>query len=165
MCANPAQTKTAPYPVSDGLVKRLSSTKMFNQILVNAGIKRWPKLFNNLRARAITDAVEFLPSHVVNSWFGNDEGISREFYRQTTEEHYRKAIERESALKSVSQFEAQQPSKRGALRGNNENPDCEASSKMQEKPQEQHAAEQDRTDEWAMGTILRKHGRIGKHGP
>ena len=77
-------------------------TKVMLRILNNAGVKPWPKLFNNLRASGITDALDHHPSHVVNEWFGNSEAISREHYRMVTDDHYAKAAQRASVISHES---------------------------------------------------------------
>jgi len=116
-------------------------TKGLKKILKKAGVPVWPKLFNNLRASAITDALEYLPSHVVNEWFGNSEGISKEFYRMVTEDHYTKATGR------VSQIVAQQASHPDEWSG------TEVNNKLPKTQKTQQAADNSTAagfTDWAM---------------
>jgi hypothetical protein len=115
--------------------------KFFLKILKHAGITPWPKLFNNLRASAITDALEWLPSHVVNEWFGNSEGISIEFYRMVTEDHYVKAVSR------VSQIVTQQASATAESGGTEQNSELPITQKTQHGPQN---TDHTGFTEWAM---------------
>ena len=124
--------------------------KGFLKILKNAGIQPWPKLFQNLRASAITDACEWLPSHVVNEWFGNSEAISNEHYRQTTELHYERANARASALSGVTHSATQQASEWPVSSGTDEKPDSMPVGKMQQKPQSKGGPATTGKNDWAM---------------
>lgn len=62
------------------------------RILGKAGMKPWPKLFQNLRSSCETDLVEHFPVHVVTKWLGNSVSVAQKHYLQTTEEHFRAAI-------------------------------------------------------------------------
>ena len=41
------------------------------KIISRAGLKPWPKLFQNLRATRETELAETFPIHVVCAWIGN----------------------------------------------------------------------------------------------
>src|SRR5262249_15775965 len=56
-----------------------------------AGVPLWPRAFSNLRASRVTELAEEYPAHVVCSWCGHTEAISRAHYRMTTEGHFRRA--------------------------------------------------------------------------
>jgi len=71
------------------------------ELIEAAGLKAWPDLFKNFRRSAITDAAKEFPSHVLDSWFGNTEGIRMVHYLQITKEDYRKATERQSSIPDV----------------------------------------------------------------
>lgn len=74
---------------------RASNTNLRTQltrILTRAGLKPWPKLFQNLRSSCETDLVERFPLHVVTKWLGNSVSVAQKHYLQTTEEHFRVAI-------------------------------------------------------------------------
>lgn len=49
----------------------------FIKILKRAGLKPWPKLFQNLRSTRQTELCEKFPSHVVSSWIGNSESVAK----------------------------------------------------------------------------------------
>jgi integrase len=73
---------------------RLDNTNLrtqFQRILLQAGVKPWPKPFQNLRSTRETELTEKFPVHVVCEWIGNSVLIARKHYLQTTEEHYAKA--------------------------------------------------------------------------
>jgi integrase len=62
-------------------------------IIWSAGLKEWPKLFQNLRSTRQTELSETFPAHVVCKWMGNTKPIADRHYLQTTEGHFRKAVE------------------------------------------------------------------------
>ena len=99
------------------------------KILNNAGVAPWSNLFNNMRKSAVTDAAKWLPSHIVNAWFGHSEVISIEFYRQVTEEDYKTAVGRESA---IPQNFTQQASIEGKERREEKNSKIEIPLKTQD---------------------------------
>jgi integrase len=63
----------------------------FTRIIGRAGLKPWPKLFQNLRATRETELNETFPMHVVCSWIGHSATVAMKHYLQVTEEHYQKA--------------------------------------------------------------------------
>ena len=63
------------------------------RIIERAGLKRWPKLFQNLRATRETELAELFPMHVVCAWIGNSELVAAKHYLQITEDHFHRAIE------------------------------------------------------------------------
>ena len=62
-----------------------------HRIIKQAGLKPWPKTFQNLRASRETELVENFPVHVVTDWLGNSPDIAKRHYLQTTEEHFLRA--------------------------------------------------------------------------
>jgi hypothetical protein len=46
------------------------------KIIRRAGLKPWPKLFQNLRATRETELAETFPMHVVCEWIGNSAAIA-----------------------------------------------------------------------------------------
>jgi integrase len=74
-------------------------------IIWSAGIKEWPKLFQNLRSTRQTELSEKFPAHVVCKWMGNSKPIADRHYLQTTEAHFARAV----AGDHVAQNAAQQP--------------------------------------------------------
>lgn len=64
----------------------------FERIIHRAGLKPWPKLFQNLRSSRETELAELFPIQVVTSWLGNSEIVARKHYLQVTEDHFAKAL-------------------------------------------------------------------------
>ncbi len=81
------------------------------RIIHKAGLKPWPKLFQNLRATRETELAESYPIQVVCEWIGNTAAVAAKHYLQTTEEHYQQAL---NAPKGTAQNPAQQPSARAS---------------------------------------------------
>ena len=79
-------------------------------IIWAAGLKEWPKLFQNMRSTRETEWAERFPMHVVTKWIGNSEPAAAKHYLQLTDEHFQSAIEggAESGAQ-VAQKPAQQP--------------------------------------------------------
>jgi len=61
------------------------------RIIAKAGLKAWPKLFQNLRSTRETELTERWPEHVVCAWMGNSRPVARKHYLQVTEEHFEQA--------------------------------------------------------------------------
>jgi len=62
-----------------------------NRIIRRAGLKPWPKLFQNLRATRETELAEEFPAHVVCQSIGNSEAVARKHYLQVTDAHFEQA--------------------------------------------------------------------------
>lgn len=67
-----------------------------HRIIERAGRVPWEKVFVNLRSSRETELTETFPVHVAAGWLGNSPDIARKHYLQTTEEHFRRAVEWES---------------------------------------------------------------------
>ncbi|MBX7168595.1 MAG: site-specific integrase [Pirellulales bacterium] len=65
----------------------------FTKIIRRAGLKPWPKLFQNLRSTRQTELAEQFPGHVVCDWIGNSQAVATTHYLQVTDEHYKRAVE------------------------------------------------------------------------
>ncbi len=63
----------------------------FNRIIRRAGLKPWPRLFQNLRSTRQTELAESFPLHVVTAWIGNSQVVAKRHYLQVTDEHFEKA--------------------------------------------------------------------------
>jgi len=73
--------------------KGCNLVKPMTNILKKAGLKRWPKLFHNLRSSCETDLIDNgHPPQAVAKWLGHDVKIAMKHYAQVTDEHFRKAI-------------------------------------------------------------------------
>jgi len=59
------------------------------RVLARVGVKRYPKLFQNLRSTRQTELVaDGWPQHVVCAWLGNSEQVARDHYFQVTDADY-----------------------------------------------------------------------------
>jgi len=65
----------------------------FEKAIERAGVKPWPRLFQNLRASCETDWVQSFPAHVVAKWLGHSPRIAQEHYLQVRDAHFDLAIE------------------------------------------------------------------------
>ena len=63
------------------------------KLIERAGLKPWPKLFQNLRSSCQTDLTAKHPRHVACAWVGNTEDVAKRHYLQVTEADFDKATE------------------------------------------------------------------------
>jgi Phage integrase family len=63
------------------------------RIIRKAGLKPWPKLFQNLRSTRETELAESHPMHVVCSWIGNSQAVAAKHYLQVRDEDFDRASE------------------------------------------------------------------------
>lgn len=61
------------------------------RIINRAGLKPWPKLFQNLRSTRETELAESFPIHVVTAWLGNSQLVATKHYLQVTDAHFEEA--------------------------------------------------------------------------
>jgi len=61
------------------------------RIIGRAGLKPWPKLWQNLRSTRETELAEQWPLHVVCGWLGNSQPVAAKHYLQVTDEHFEQA--------------------------------------------------------------------------
>jgi hypothetical protein len=61
------------------------------RILEKAGIKPWPKLFQNLRASRETELMRHHPAHLVHAWLGNSREVAEDHYLMATDEDFDRA--------------------------------------------------------------------------
>ena len=62
------------------------------RIIERAGLKTWPKLFQNLRATRATELVSAgWPEYKVCEWLGHTEAVAKKHYWQVTDDDYRRA--------------------------------------------------------------------------
>jgi integrase len=64
------------------------------RMLERAGVKPWPRLFQNLRASCATDLANVYASHKAAAWLGHNEAIANKHYRQVTAADYAEAAKR-----------------------------------------------------------------------
>ncbi|MBM3994439.1 MAG: site-specific integrase [Planctomycetes bacterium] len=82
-----------------------------SRICRRAGVKTWPRLFQNSRASRETELCEAFPIRVVAEWLGNSPKTAPAHFTQTTEDHFRQAAQggaKSGAL--TAHFAAQQHS-------------------------------------------------------
>jgi len=72
------------------------------RIVRRAGLKPWPKLWQNLRATRATELVRKYPQHVAAAWCGHTVQIADKHYWQVTEADYQRAIQYPSTIEKVS---------------------------------------------------------------
>ena len=65
--------------------------RRFEKIVGRAGLKPWPKLFQNMRTSRATELVKDFPEHVVTAWMGHSKKIAQKHYLQVTEDDYKQA--------------------------------------------------------------------------
>ena len=58
------------------------------KLIVLAGLKQWPKLWQNLRASCRTDLESRFPGFVVDQWLGHSSKIGKKHYTRVHAEHY-----------------------------------------------------------------------------
>ena len=77
------------------------------KIIGRAGLRPWPKLFQNLRATRATELADAYPAHVAAEWLGHTTQIADKHYRQTTEDHFDRANGKaqQKAQQSASELE------------------------------------------------------------
>ncbi len=60
-------------------------------IIERAGLKPWPKLFQNLRSTRATELMDHFTASQVAEWMGHSIKIGQKHYHQCTDEHYEAA--------------------------------------------------------------------------
>src|SRR5262249_33601075 len=83
------------------------------RILRRAGVKAWPRLYQNLRSSRETELAERFPIHVVAEWLGNSPKTALAHYTQVTEEHFRKTLQNPVQQGAETACTEQQKAKRG----------------------------------------------------
>ena len=63
------------------------------RIIRRAGLKPWPKPFQNCRSTRETELAETYPIHVVCAWIGNTVAVAAKHYLQVTDADFEKASE------------------------------------------------------------------------
>ena len=62
-------------------------------IIKRAGLKPWPKLWQNLRSTRETELADQFPAHVAAAWIGNSVAVAVKHYLQVTDEHFSEAAQ------------------------------------------------------------------------
>jgi hypothetical protein len=74
------------------------------RVIRRAGLKPWPKLFQNLRSTRETELAEQFPIHVVCDWIGNTAAVAAKHYLQVTDQHFELATSK--ATQNPTQYAA-----------------------------------------------------------
>jgi len=90
-----------------------------HRIIKRAGLKPWPKAWQNLRSTCETELAERFPMHVVCEWIGNSQPVAAEHYLQVHDEHYRQATAGEGAVRQAVRNRSQEASKAEQTDGEN----------------------------------------------
>lgn len=93
-------------------LNNLNLRQQFGRILAKAGVKPWPRLFQNLRSSRQTELCQDFPEHVVCCWMGNSKLVAREHYEQVRDSDFERAAQ---ALEKSAQNPAQYPSVQGGI--------------------------------------------------
>src|SRR5262249_18502923 len=62
------------------------------RIIAKAGLKPWPKLFQNLRASRATELANGFPAHVAAAWLGHSTLVANKHYWQVTDADFARAV-------------------------------------------------------------------------
>ncbi len=63
----------------------------FEKIILRAGVKPWPKIFQNLRSSRETELAQTYSIKAVTDWMGNTPSVALRHYLQTTDDDFRRA--------------------------------------------------------------------------
>lgn len=101
------------------------------RIIKRAGLKPWPKLFQNLRSTRETELAETFPMHVVCAWIGNSQAVAAKHYLQVTDSHFAQG----SALQNPVQSNAVLTGNASHEREDSDCDDSDAHEKTSEIPE------------------------------
>jgi integrase len=84
-------------PMSTPVITRWRSSSQnigtaVHKLLKAAGVKPWPRLFNNLRASRETELFAEYPLKDVCSWIGNSETVAMKHYAMPTTDSFQRAV-------------------------------------------------------------------------
>jgi integrase len=91
--------------------------KQLTQIVAKAGLKLWPKPWQNCRSSRETELVERWPEHIVCAWLGHSQVVARTHYLQVRDSDFLEAAQNEAHSvqessgmeRKVTEGEAQKP--------------------------------------------------------
>ena len=83
----------AEHVISRYRCSNVNLRTQLERIIARAGLKPWPRMFQNLRSTRQTELEERFPSHVVCAWIGNSIKVAEKHYLQVTEDHDRRALQ------------------------------------------------------------------------
>ncbi|MFP4107415.1 MAG: tyrosine-type recombinase/integrase [Phycisphaerae bacterium] len=95
--------------------------KILKQAIQQAGLKPWPKLFQNCRSSRETELAERFPVQVVCKWIGNSPSVAAKHYLQITDQHFAKAVGSEDkAVQKAVHFPVQSGAAQRSLEAHRE---------------------------------------------
>lgn len=71
------------------------------RIIGRAGVKPWPRLFNNLRASRQNELMKSHPLHVVCEWMGNDAMIAKKHYLHVLDSDFEAALKNSEMIRQA----------------------------------------------------------------
>ena len=88
-----ARAQASAEPDAEFVVMRYRNSKMnlrtsMQKLIAKAGLKCWPRLFQNLRASCETELVDRFPAHVVAAWLGHSPSIAQRHYLQLRDAYF-----------------------------------------------------------------------------
>ncbi|MHB9044497.1 MAG: tyrosine-type recombinase/integrase [Pirellulales bacterium] len=83
----------AIYVISKQRLGSMNLRTQLERIMDRAGVREWPRLFQNMRASRETELAQQYPLHVVTAWIGNSAMIAAQHYLQVTDQDFTNAIE------------------------------------------------------------------------
>jgi integrase len=91
---DPKAHRLSEQPVITRYRDRNSNLRtQLQRILKRAGLKAWPKLFQNLRASRATELAAEYPAHVAAEWLGHSAMVAQKHYWQVTDADFDRAIQ------------------------------------------------------------------------
>ena len=88
------------------------------KIIKRAGVKPWPKLWQNLRSSRATELASACPAHVATAFLGHSIQVAQKHYWQVTDADFEKATQNTTQQAHAEGSRGSQP----ALEGNTETP-------------------------------------------
>ncbi len=64
----------------------------FERLIIRAGLRPWPKLWQNLRASRATELARDYPGHVAAEWCGHTEAVAMASYWKVRDDDYERAV-------------------------------------------------------------------------
>jgi len=100
------------YVITRYRAKNSNLRTQMQRIIKRAGLKSWPRLFQNLRASRETELATEYPLHIATAWIGNTARIAERHYLQIPDSFYEQAILSDKvtseAAKNAAQYDAAQ---------------------------------------------------------
>jgi len=89
------------YVITEYRQNNTNLRTQLHRITQRAGLKPWPKLFQNCRSTRETELAESFPLHVVTAWIGNCELVAQKHYLQISDEHFARAAQNQAQYTAV----------------------------------------------------------------